>query len=809
MFELYTNVSDKKDRKLVIPSSVEYMGPYAFKALSAKMDEVKKETNMDEYTGEMETDMYPAVEIYGSSGPNGILGDNKAIFSMARINGLTIGGNVVTIADDFMNNEKHSTPETRFVLDNKDVDGSNDHLYSYVYGDLTIGNSVKNIGNRAFKYIQFFDENKTLKKKLRGNITLSENIGQKAFEGFCSGYTNKPSLTIEGYSENDSNQTLGANIFPGASFNNVTIGGNVKTIADNFMNNSKNQYSGITGNLIIESSPESGVKNIGNTAFLSCSQFEGSLTLNEGLTSIGENAFNACAGFHGDLLIPLTVSSIGTQAFKHFGQGGENGSNDNKGSLTILGYSSKKPAPDNSSISLQTIDSLIFSHAHFTNVTIGGNVEYIGENFMENESTETFTDADGSRKVPRYNGMKGDLTIGKGVYRVGKNAFLKCKNFDGALKIADSVWQIGESAFNGCSGLYTRSDIDPDDRKLVISSHVTQIGDYAFKSVCENLNDNFPSLEIYGASGGDANMKSIGGPGKNGVVVKSIFANSRFNNVTIGEENGEVKMIGDGFMDNSNNEYSYITGDLVIGKSVTKIGANAFYKLESDESKSYNRGKLVLNEGLQSIGEKAFANTRFFGSQSLTGERREERVLKIPKTVTTIGSKAFENFCSGFGTKPRLIIEGYSENDDNKTLGKNIFPGASFENVTIGGSVRHIDGYAFMGSEYSDITGTLTIVSETVGYNGRGYESVERELLTTEFTGGGFKFGCGDYSTLAGLRRVSDFGPFRGCRFSIAVFPNELHTMLSKTYSTRNGKNSYYKALFNQSITIDFKPSTN
>ncbi|WP_044973705.1 leucine-rich repeat protein [Ruminococcus sp. HUN007] len=702
--------------------------------------------------------------------------------------------------------------------------------YSSFTQELKILDGIETIGTRAFgdnhSILEVKLESSTLKTigkdafnrctKAGGGLTIPKtvtSIGRCAFKQYGENTDNPGTLTVLGYSDSSSDgktRYIGIPlndingdpkpIFPSAKFKDVVIGGTeeeatVNAIGDKFMNNMDPEnntynYSGMTGSLTIGKS----IKSVGREAFVLCTGFNGALTLNEGLTSIGENAFNACAGFHGDLLIPSTVSSIGTQAFKHFGQG-STASDANTGSLTILGYSSIKPAPDDSSRQLQTIDSLIFSHAHFTNVTIGGkggNVQYIGENFMENETTETFND----EPVTRYNGVRGNLTIGEGVYRVGKNAFLKCKNFDGALKIADSVWQIGESAFNGCSGLYTRSDIDPDDRKLVISSHVTQIGDYAFKSVCENLNDNFPSLEIYGASGGEANMKSIGGPGKNGVVVKSIFANSRFNNVTIGEENGEVKMIGDGFMDNSNNEYSYITGDLVIGKSVTKIGANAFYKLESDESKSYNRGKLVLNEGLQSIGEKAFANTRFFGSPSLLGERREERVLKIPKTVTTIGSKAFENFCSDFVTKPRLIIEGYSENDNNKTLGKNIFPGASFENVTIGGSVRHIDGYAFMGSEYSDITGTLTIEEYTVGWvNGR-YETLTNNAqllwwaLSSGWTGAGMSF---DTDSRTG------HGPFRGCNFFKARFPRSLY----------NSLNSYKDNIFNTKPSVKSWDSNN
>ncbi|MBQ5988845.1 MAG: leucine-rich repeat protein [Oscillospiraceae bacterium] len=641
--------------------------------------------------------------------------------------------------------------------------------------DLSQASSLKTIYDDAFNRCTNAGGGLTIPKSV-------EYIGRCAFKQFGSDSDNPGQLTILGCSEVKGDLRYIGHpdaadsdpIFPSAKFNNVVIGGeaeyaSVNAIAKDFMNNQlktlepyKNDsgtydYSKIKGSLTIGSS----IKQVGDTAFLCMDSFNGALNLNNGLEKIGESAFNACPWFKGDLLIPQTVNSIGTEAFKHFGQDSKN-----TGSLTIRGYSSIKPAPDGSSSRpLQTIDSLIFSHAHFTNVTIGGNVEYIGENFMENETTETFNDM----PVTRYNGVRGNLTIGEGVYRVGKNAFLKCKNFDGALKIADSVWQIGESAFNGCSGLYTRSDIDPDDRKLVISSHVTQIGSYAFKSLGESLgnerNNRFPSLEIYGASGGESNMKSIGGTGAGGNNIYSIFSNARFNNVTIG---GEVRMIGDGFMKHvqngdSNNNYSYIYGNLIINDNT-----------------------------VQSIGSSAFENVKFDN-------------VRIGKGITQIKNGAFTSAGTGNG-----LLEIYSGTDINNSnmIGKNdVFKNAKFNGVTIGGDVRYIDGTAFMSSDFSGLKGTLTLLPKSVGYIDGSYQLVQSKSNGV-YVGGGMQFSAPSLLSQF-FRGTSKYGPFWGCDFNKAVFPEELYDSFDKYiyYSVPfvgdiRSNSKYYEGLFNNNITF-------
>ena len=65
--------------------------------------------------------------------------------------------------------------------------------------------------------------------------------------------------------------------------------------------------------------------------------------------------------------------------------------------------------------------------------------------------------------------------------------------------------------------------------------------------------------------------------------------------------------------------------EIIIPKSVKKIGENAFYGCK-------NLISIILQEGLESIGDNWFKNASI-------------KEIVIPKSVKTIGDKAFE-YCS-------------------------------------------------------------------------------------------------------------------------------------------------------------------
>ncbi len=740
---------------LTIPKTVSSIGRCAFKQYGENTDNPGTLTILG-YSDSVNGLNYIGIPL------NDLNSDPKPIFPSAKFKDVVIGGTeeeatVNAIGDKFMNN----------------IDPTNKtYNYSGMTGSLTIGKSIKSVGREAFVLCTGFNGALTLNENLQtighdafnacnnfhGDLTIPStvtSIGSYAFKHFGQGMItsgdNTGSLTILGYSsEKGGLKTIDKDIFNHGHFTNVTIGGNVQSVADDFMNNQYTDNFGygdvhrfeyVKGKLTIGNS----VQKIGKTSFLLCEGFDGPLTLNENLVSIGESAFNACISFHGDLLIPSTVSSIGKDAFKHFGQGGMYGSNDNQGSLTVLGYSSTN------NDGLRTIDKDIFNHAHFTNVTVGGElnghkatVQCIADDFMENNSLENFN----GNNVHKYSNVRGNLTIGAGVEKIGSQAFWNCNGFTGKLEIADTVKYIGQSAFSGLYELYTNVS-DKNERILKIPSSVEYMGPYAFKALSAkmdeitkdtNMNeytgekdtDMYPAVEIYGSSGPDGIL------GDN----KAIFSKARINGLKIG---GSVVSIADEFMCNDryatpdtryvnkaedeseDHLYSYIYGDLIIEGSVKHIGKKAFYYFqhfdENDRNK-HMRGNFVLSEGLETIGEEAFAQYRPYSTVT-AGNRH----LVIPSTVTEIGRNAFNGFCHNYDYPPDLTILGYSIYDGSKDLGKEIigeeiFDYAWFNNVTIGGKVKRISnmfmcttGDSSRNGAYDHITGTLTILPRTVGYS--------------------------------------------------------------------------------------------
>ena len=139
-----------------------------------------------------------------------------------------------------------------------------------ITGALMIPNTVKEIGDGAFRGCISFDKHLTLSK----NLT---KIGKEAFSG-CKkliGNLSIPNTVTE----------IGDNAFYGCEGLNAYL-----TISDK-------------------------LQRIGNYVFYGCSKLIGGLTIPNSVTEIGAYAFYNCGGLNGNLTLPTNLKKIGDKAF--------------------------------------------------------------------------------------------------------------------------------------------------------------------------------------------------------------------------------------------------------------------------------------------------------------------------------------------------------------------------------------------------------------------------------------------------------------------------------------------------------------
>ena len=139
-----------------------------------------------------------------------------------------------------------------------------------ITGALMIPNTVKEIGDGAFRGCISFNKHLTLSK----NLT---KIGKEAFSG-CKkliGYLSIPNTVTE----------IGDNAFYGCE--------------------------GLNAYLIISDK----LQRIGNYVFYGCSRLIGGLTIPNSVTEIGAYAFYNCGGLNGNLTLPTNLKKIGDKAF--------------------------------------------------------------------------------------------------------------------------------------------------------------------------------------------------------------------------------------------------------------------------------------------------------------------------------------------------------------------------------------------------------------------------------------------------------------------------------------------------------------
>lgn len=177
-------------------------------------------------------------------------------------------------------------------------------------------------------------------------------------------------------------------------------------------NNTFNNCSGLTGNLVIPNS----VTTIGDGAFAFCTGFTGTLTLGESLTSIGDHSFYECTNFHGDLTIPNGVTHVQGTAFWHC--------TNLNGTLTL-------------SNTLTYIGPNAFEDCGFTGPLVLPNT-------LTTISHHAFTNC---------NGFTGDLIIPNSVTLLNEGAFQGCSGFNRDLVIPGSFPDLYSDVFNGCSNI--------------------------------------------------------------------------------------------------------------------------------------------------------------------------------------------------------------------------------------------------------------------------------------------------------------------------------------------------------------------
>jgi hypothetical protein len=237
-----------------------------------------------------------------------------------------------------------------------------------------------------------------------------------------------------------SGQTLYYNI------TSAMIPGMPQTVAVTYPGTSSSDpYSGYTqplGNLTIPSTVSYNgttytVTEIGDYAFLSCTNLMGSLTLPNTITRIGHYAFNGCSGLTGTLTLPEGITIIGTYAFQncHF-----------TGALIL-------PS------TLTEVSNWSFAGCTgFTSVTFPNNINRIGNHAFDN-----------------CDGLTGALNIPDAVTSIGWRAFYDCDHIT-SVNTGNGVQTIYYGAFCHCDALTS----------LIIGDQVRRIYDFAFYG-CSSL----------------------------------------------------------------------------------------------------------------------------------------------------------------------------------------------------------------------------------------------------------------------------------------------------------------------------------
>ena len=433
---------------------------------------------------------------------------------------------------------------------------------------VTIPNSVTSIGDYAFSGCSGLTS-----VTIPNSVT---SIGEYAFAG-CWGLT---SVTIP-----NSVTNIGGGAFKGCwgltslvynahvfAFMPTSYSG-AYTIPDGIESIAGGAFDGCTGLTSIEI-PNS-VTSIGGSAFYKCSGLT-SVTIPNSVTSIGGDAFYNCRGLT-SVTIPNSVTSIGGGAF--YGCTG-------LASVTI---------PN----SVTSIGNYAFSQCRgLTSVTIPNSVTSIGGSAFRDCSSLTSVTIEaeipptlGSWAFDRTNDYP--IYVPCGTFEAYKTAWA---DYASRIEYGPAIDFITTYAENGHVDIsaYNNTNATKCDGELFTLTPIPNYG-YHFSQWSDGLKDNPRIAQITQDTTFTAEFAPdrIGTCGKDLALVWSYDPANKV--LTIGNAGSFTENMQFGV--EAPNEME----ELVIGNSVTAIGANAFAGISSLK-------KVSIGESVKTIGEQAFYN---------------------------------------------------------------------------------------------------------------------------------------------------------------------------------------------------------
>ena len=512
---------------------------------------------------------------------------------------------------------------------------------------IEIPNSVTSIGGSAF-----YKCSGLISVTIPNSVT---SIEDQAFVG-CTGLTSPvynahvfafmPTSYSGVYTIPDGIESIAGYAFGGCTgLTSVTIPNSVTSIGSGAFN----ECTGLTSVTIPNS-----VTSIGWNAFYDCSNLT-SVTIPNSVTSIGAGAFWACSGLT-TVTIPNSVISIGQSAF--YGCSGLT-SVTIPNSVTSIGSFAFSGCSGLTSIEIPNSVTSIGGYA-FQNCSGLTSPVYNAHVFayMPTSYSGAYTIPDGIESIAGYafSGCSGltTVTIPSSVTSIGGSAFSGCTGLT-SITIPNSVTSIGSFAFSGCSGLASVTIEAKTPPALgdyafgfgfdiyvpcgTLEAYKTAWADYADRirlgveyTITGKVNDaNAGSVDYPTSSCGDVVITAVPNNGyhftqwsdgntnnpRTFVLTQDTTFTAEFAYDRVGtcgkdlalvwsyDPTNKVLTIGNAGEFTENMQFGAEAPnemeELVIGNSVTAIGANAFAGISTLK-------KVSIGESVKTIGEQAFYN---------------------------------------------------------------------------------------------------------------------------------------------------------------------------------------------------------